>query len=163
MGVAGGELVARSEHAETPEGEAGGQGDLAALEGGSVEGLGGERWVRGTGKLDAGDLEVAKVRGTVGAVADDDELNLGENEAVAARVLAHGVMESGKAAEVLDALDVALSAHTRVEAVKGADEADNASGRLTTKHGGARGGLTGAGGDEEVVVDGRGGGRLRGH
>ncbi len=38
-----------------------------------LDGLGG-----GGGELDAGDLEVAEVGGGVGAVADDDELDLGQ-------------------------------------------------------------------------------------
>lgn len=131
--------------AEAPEREAGGQLGLLLLAAAA-----------GGGELDAGDLELAEERGGLGAVADEDELDLGEDEAVAAAVLAHGVVDGGEAAEVLDALDVALGAHSGVEAVKGADEADDAGGGLAAEHGGGGGGLAGDVGGEEEVVDGAG-------
>lgn len=138
-GLAGDDLVG-GELAETKEGQAG--GELLLL---------GVVALAGGGELDRGNLEEAKVRGALGAVADDNELNLGQDEAVAAAVLAHDVVEVGEAAEVLDALDVALDAHAGVEAVKGLGQADDAGGGLAAKHGSGRGGLAAHVGSEDVL------------
>lgn len=140
--MAGGGLVG-GELAEAEEGEAGGQLLL-------LLGLGVAVLARG-GQLDRGDLEEAKVRGALGAVAHDDELDLGQDEAVAAAVLAHDVVQVGEAAEVLDALDVALDAHARVEPVKRLGQADDAGRGLAAEHGGRRGRLALDVGSEDVL------------
>ena len=136
------------EHAEAPEGEASSEWGFVDIRRHAGKGV---AICRGGGELDAADLEVAKVGCGLAAVADKDELDLGEDEAVAAAVLAHGVVQVGQAAEVLDALDVALDAHARVEAVEGLDEADHAGGGLAAEDGGGRGGLAGHVGDEHAV------------
>ena len=72
-------------------------------------------------------LQEAKV-GHVGCPqAHADELDLGEQEAVAARVLAHAAVQVREALQVLDAGLAELVAHARVPAVKGLDEADDAA------------------------------------
>lgn len=110
-----------SQHAQAPESEAGSHG--SALSSHVVADRNG---VGSGGKLAAGDLHEAKVGSTLSAVADNDQLDLSENETVAAAVLAHDVVQVGEAAEVLDLLDVALDTHASVEAVKGLDKADDA-------------------------------------
>lgn len=110
--------------------------------------------------MDGGDVQVAEEWGGLSAAADENQLDLSEDEAVAAAVLAHGVVDGGEAAEVLNTLDVALDAHSSVEAVEAADEADDAGRGLTTKHGSGGGRLAGSVGNEEEVVHARG---LGGH
>lgn len=147
--------LVRGEHAETPEGEASSHGEIVVglfavlvLLGVVLEvDVGGDRG----GQLARGHLEEAEVRGSLETVADHDELNLGQDEAVAAAVFAHHVVQVSKALEILDLLDITLNAHASVEAVKGLDQANNAGGRLATKDGGSGGGITGNGGNEHLL------------
>ena len=96
-----------------------GRGRRQRRGGGGVGRVGGQR--------DGLHLEVAKVRRALGAVAGDEQLDLGQDEAVAAAVVAHALVQVGEAAEVLDLLVVALDAHARVPAVERLDEADDAA------------------------------------
>jgi hypothetical protein len=102
--------------------------------------------------LNRDDLKISE-EGSVGsAVSNKDELNLGEDEAVAAPMLAHSMMDGCKATEVLDTLDVTLNTHTSVEAVKATDQTDNTGSGLTTKHSSCSGGLPSGVGNEEKIV-----------
>ncbi|KAL8387594.1 hypothetical protein RB595_009804 [Gaeumannomyces hyphopodioides] len=125
--VARSDLVAR-EHAETPERQAGRERRRGeAVSGVLVAAL--------RRQLRAPHLEVAKVRSALGSVPDEHELDLGEDEAVAAPVLTHHVVQVCQPPEVLDALDVALDAHARVEPVKALNEAHHATRRLAAEDG----------------------------
>lgn len=145
MGVAGGGVV-RSELAEAPEGETGRQRRLGGVHAQVAFRSGG-------GELDRGNFQITKERSGLGAVAHEDELDLGEDEAVAAAVLAHDMVEGTKTAEILDALDVALDTHASVEAIEAADQADDAGGGLATEHGRGSGRLSGGVGNEDGLVD----------
>lgn len=91
------------------------------------------------------------MRGALGTVADKDELDLGQDEAVAATVLAHNVVEVRQASEVLDTLDVTLDSHAGVEAVIALDKANHAGRGLAAKDGGGRGCLAANVGNEHEV------------
>lgn len=65
--------------------------------------------------------------GGLGAHAHTDELDLGEQVAVAAFLLAHHPLQLCEAAEVFDLLDGVLVAHARVPCLVGFDEADAAA------------------------------------
>lgn len=153
MGLARGAGVVVCHLAESPEGKTGSHGDVGC--GGLEVGFG-----DGGGEGDGDDVELAKQGDEVDAVADNDELDLGEDEAVAAAVLTHGVVDGSETLEILDVGDVALDAHAGVEVVEGADDADNAGGRVSAKHGGGDGGIALCVADEGEVhhVGGQGGG-----
>ena len=72
-------------------------------------------------------FEVAEVRRTLGAIADDDHFDLGHNEAVAAAMLAHAFVQVREAPQVFDFFVVAFDAHAGVPAVEGLDEPDDAA------------------------------------
>lgn len=74
-----------------------------------------------------GQLQVAEVRDILGAEADADELDLGDDEAVAAGMLAHVPMDLAQAGEVLDAALAHGVAHACVPAVERLDDADDAA------------------------------------
>lgn len=147
--MARGDHVVPGQHAQAPEGEAGrhGHGLLALLAGEVDDSVAARRR-----ELAARHLEEAEVRRALEAVAHDDELDLGEDEAVPAAVLAHDVVQVGQAPEVLDLLDVALNAHARVEAVEALDEAHDAGAGLAAEDGGRRGGIAGDRGHEHLLV-----------
>lgn len=153
VGLARGAGVVVCHLAEGPEGKTGSHGDVG---GGGLEVLFGN----GGGEGDGDDVELAKEGDEFDAVANNDELDLGEDEAVAAAVLAHGVVDGGEALEVLDVGDVALDAHAGVEVVEGADDADDAGGGVSAKHGGSSGGVVFCVADEGEVhhVGGQSGG-----
>ena len=100
--------VAR-EHVQVPQGHAGGE---AGVGGGGDGGR---------------ELEQAEVGHALGAHAHADELDLGEEEAVAGAVLAHAALQVRQALQVLDLGLAELVAHARVPAVEGLDEADDAA------------------------------------
>lgn len=133
------ERLIRRKHAKPPQRKAGSHGGVLGVVSGSGS------------QLAARDLKKAKVRGALEPVAHDDQLDLCENEAVAAAVLAHDVMQVRQATQVLYALDVALDAHASVEAVERLDEADNASGRLAAEDGGRGGSIARNGGDKHLL------------
>lgn len=62
-------------------------------------------------------------------------------------------MQCCEATKVVDALDVALGAHARVETVEAADEADDAAGGLAAEDGSGGGGFADGVCDEDEVVD----------
>jgi hypothetical protein len=113
VGITSGSVV-RSKLTQTPEGKACGKGSLV-WQSGSIA-------LRSrSGELDGGNLEITK-EGSVGsAIADEDKLNLGEDEAIAAPMLTHSMVDGCKATKVLNTLDVTLNSHTSVEAIKTAD------------------------------------------
>jgi len=78
-------------------------------------------------KLDRLDLKVSEVRHRLAAIADDDELDLGEDEAVSTAVLSHVAMQVCEAAEVLDLSVVAFNAHPGVPAIERLHESDDAT------------------------------------
>ena len=70
---------------------------------------------------------MAEVRGAVRAGADAHQFDFGDDEAVAALVLAHVVVQLREVLEVVDLLDGVSVTHARVPAVKGLDETDDAA------------------------------------
>ncbi|ROW17972.1 hypothetical protein VPNG_00219 [Cytospora leucostoma] len=153
--VARGEDIVTGEHAETPEREACRHGHISACSHGPVLAAGGQvdHSVGARGReLAARNLEEAEVRRALGAVSHDNQLDLGQDEAVPAAVLAHDVVQVRQASEVLDLLDVALDAHARVEAVEALDEADDARAGLAAKDGGRRGCIAGHSRHEHLLA-----------
>ena len=99
------------EHVQVPEGEAGG-------EAGGLLGQG-----DGFGELEAAEERVP----LVGAQADGDEFDFGDDEAVARVGVAHEAVQVGEAGQVERLLAVLLAAHARVPELKGLDEPDDAA------------------------------------
>jgi hypothetical protein len=102
--------------------------------------------------LDRGNLEITKERSVGSTVPDENKLNLSEDEAIAAPMLTHSVVDGCKATKVLNTLDVALNSHTSVEAIKTADYTNYTGGGLAAKHGSCSGRLTGSIGNEDEIV-----------
>ena len=73
----------------------------------------------------AAELEVAEVRRRFGAEAHADEFDFGDDEAVAAVVLAHQALQVGKVLQVFNAFLAEFSAFSGVPAFEGHDEADD--------------------------------------
>lgn len=146
MYLSGNRLVTRK-HAQSPQGQASRHLHLVHILRGH-----GSFATRGS-KLHAPNLKIPEMRGGLGPVANKHQLDLGQDEAVPAPVLAHDVVQVREAAQILDPLDVSLDAHARVEAVKGLDEPDDARGGLAAEDGGhaVGGGFAGYVGDEHVV------------
>lgn len=85
------------------------------------------------------EAEVGRLVRGLGAEADADELDLREQEAVAAGVVAHDALQVGEAGEVEDLLVADFVAHARVPAVVGLDEPDDAGARGAGEGGGGVG------------------------
>lgn len=154
-GMALRERLVRGQHAQTPEGEAGSHGKavVALVTRLVLLGVVLEVDVRGDsgGQLARGHLKEAEVGGALETVAHDNELDFGQDETVSATVLAHHVVQVRKALEVLDLLNVALNAHSSVEAVERLDQADDTCRWLSTEDGGGRRSITGDGGNEHLL------------
>ena len=133
------------EDVEVPEREADGHVRLGAV-GGGVFGHG--DW--------AAELEVAEMRrGMLGAEADADEFDFGDDEAVAAVVGAHQDLQVGEVLEVFDAFLANFLLLAGVPAMERFDEAD----ALSTVAKGARS-FVGEVGDEVAAIF---GGAVEGH
>ena len=127
------------EHIEVPQRETGGHGRGAWTGGRRV--LGPTVGVHCDGP---GEFEEAEVRGEgLGPQADADELDLGDEEAVAAVVLAEEELQVGEAVEVFDVVEAVALALAGVPALVGFDQADDAG-----VGGEGAGFLVGLGGDE---------------
>ena len=77
-------------------------------------------------EIDDGDVERAELWDGLDAGADDDKLDLGEDEAVATAGVAHVVVQVGESEEILDFAVGCLGAHAGVPAVEGLDQPDDA-------------------------------------
>jgi len=78
-------------------------------------------------KLDGLDLQVAEVRHRLAAVTHDDQLDLRDDEAVPAPVLAHVAVQVRESPQVLYLAVVAFDAHAGVPAVEGLHEPNDAA------------------------------------
>jgi hypothetical protein len=105
--------------------------------------------------LDRGDFEVTKEWSSLSTVANENQLDLGKNEAIAASMLAHSMVDGGEAAKVLDPLDVTLDTHASVEAVEASDKADNTGSGLAAEHGSGSSRLASTIGDKHKVIEAR--------
>ena len=125
-----------TEHVEVPEREAGRQA-VALLQSDGV-----------------GEVQEAEIgRPFLSAHAHADEFDLGDDEAVAAVVLAHHALQVGEVGEILD-VRLALSVtHARVPDLVGFDEADEAAATVGAADG--LGGVVCVGGEEVRAVFGR--------
>ena len=91
-----------------------------------------ERHARGqalgsTGTDGRRELQEAEIRHILGASTDTDELDFGQDEAVAAAVFAHAALQMGESGQVQDFFLPDFVPHARVPAVVGFDEADDAA------------------------------------
>jgi hypothetical protein len=107
--------------------------------------------------LDRGDLQLAEEGSVFCSTANQNELNLCENEAVSAAMFPHGMVQSREATEVFNSLDISLNSHSGVEAIEASDKPNNSRQGFPTKDSGSAVRFSGDICDKQQVLDVAGG------